>query len=886
MNKRRINWDLTPYQDPFYDPVPVPTPNPADAPTRCFQVNHEYIPYLVGALNRLTREDAWRGDAAAQRNGVQKAHTLIATLLEQNCPEGLPDGLCTDFLPENPFIRYFPNNPFTTPDYIPPGYNRPPFYTNVTNPILGIIPQDVMTDLLVLNPGVTLPELIGFSFPTIHIELSGTGQCELEFVKILQGGFCTVTVDSNPFQARLVDLNAVSITDFVSILAVLGIVFSGVLVQTHILEIEFETPGDHTIDIKFYPNVGGSEIIGFGGGLRRISFCDQSLDGDMNYMPITDIRVNQASCKWEVEYNDDGIWVEIGDYYVPACEPPIPPQTLIRDPGDGHLEQSLDGGATYSDIPNAKFLHIAGDNDPLLNTLDIDPPTGNQGIRIRYPTAPSVNPLEFLINSARRAYINQSGAFVSTQGVTVNQTQLISSGDPAVLFTRDGQTNTIWLQQTLSAPDEALDFKFNTLTRHRFYKDRAKIYRGVYLQDATTVTTRDTALLRSVWADNVDANRRSQVILECFHAAEAREIMRGEASTTAPKIGVLGADPVARIPITGDCQGNQVVKDIAALLATFGWATDTTTLGDPPVPTPGACELDKCGYAEVTGAWFATQVFGVAAYWAGRYDEIMFQSERFDKIIANTDVHFANQDTLGDWVNEIYVAYGIFDASDDDLNLFLEEAQTYIKADVVPQIACFMSDCGYMTSTNWDIFISQLDDTAGVNHWVRDLFRCLDHYGLAAITALGSQSAYREGLTLDCETLDCDNWTVTMDFTDDDWADSVNIVEGEYDSVYRSISGTSGNAIIIQIPFASVAASITVYNQFSTPNDSLFVREIGGTQYTFYSPELGQSVHLWSGDAPAGLEIGFANSGAGTDRDSEIRAITLSGTGTAPEPDA
>lgn len=426
-----VPFENTPYSDPIYPGIPVPPENPQDDPQACLTYNANWQPILVALASRLTRYDAWLGDLNEQKLGVRKAHELIARIQQEFCPEGIPEDLCTNFAMENPFTSYFPGNPFTAPEFVPSGYNRPPFYTNVTNILFDIRPTDVIVDILGLNPGMTLEELIGFSFPRIHIDLEGTGECEIEFLQLLQGGFCTVTIDGNPFQAKIIDLNAINLTDIQSILSLIGVLFTGGAANRFVHEIQFETIGDHTIDIVFYPHIAGEAIFGFGGGVGRIGFCSTSLDGDMRYMPVSGIRLNTETCMWQQEFNGDGVWIDYAPVFVPEC---MPAQgALVRDPGDGQLEQSLDGGTVWEDILNAHFLHINADNDPLTSGLSINGSSDMVQLEVQAFGASFQNNKLMSFkdgNGIERAWVNPRGqASFSTGG---------APGNPALTLVQGG----------------------------------------------------------------------------------------------------------------------------------------------------------------------------------------------------------------------------------------------------------------------------------------------------------------------------------------------------------------------------------------------------------------------------------------------------------------
>lgn len=370
-----VPFENTPYSDPIFPGIPVPESDPQSEPKVCLTYNADWQPILTALASRLTRRDAWNGDDAQRALGVRKAHEFIAQIQAENCPEGIPADSCEDFHPENPFTQYYPNNPFTSPDYVPPGYDTPPWYTNPLVPLPGVIPTDAMVNFLSLPISGNITDLIAAGLPHCRIYCSGRGELELEFVKVLQGGYIMIIIDDNPLTVQFEDLNALSLSGISTVLDLLGIIVGGSLQDTEIVEIKFETLGTHHVDITFLPNVDGEVIIGFGGGIRRITFCSAALDGDMVYMPVSGVRINTSTCKWQAEYNGDGIWVDFADYWQPACVPPLAEQFDIRDLGTGQLQKSFDGGENWQNVSNAHYLHINADNDPLTGKLDISPPT-------------------------------------------------------------------------------------------------------------------------------------------------------------------------------------------------------------------------------------------------------------------------------------------------------------------------------------------------------------------------------------------------------------------------------------------------------------------------------------------------------------------------------
>lgn len=239
-------------------------------------------PILVEMIQRL-------------RNGI--AYKLLSA---EDCPgEPCEDG-CLDYVPNSAFITYEPNDPFRTPTYTPAGYFLPPWYTNPLIPLPGVQPNDAIVNFLGIPNAFAIPTS---GFPRARISFSGSGQVEVEFVTLPQGGLALVTWDDNPITLQVLDLTSIGAAEIASIgfvLAALGIETDAQVVGTRVQEFNFETPGAHHIDITFIPNVGITDelIVGFGGGIRRVSLCGM-MEG---LMPSTIFRFT-SDCLLEVSYN-------------------------------------------------------------------------------------------------------------------------------------------------------------------------------------------------------------------------------------------------------------------------------------------------------------------------------------------------------------------------------------------------------------------------------------------------------------------------------------------------------------------------------------------------------------------------------------------------------
>lgn len=227
------------------------------------------------------------------------------------CGALLPgDGDCIEYPPKVGFITYAPNDPYQTPTYIPPGYILPPWYTNALIPLPGVVSTDAMVNLAAFPIFANLPDMVASGLPRARINFNGIGELEIEFVQVPQGGYVLCTVDGNPLVNRLYDLNAVPLGDLSIIEDIFDIVIGQNLNATVTAEFEFLTVGDHFVDVTFLPQISVDTIIGFGGGIRRVSLCGLSEPGEVivpQYQTIND------GCTLQWRPSSDHAWITLSD---------------------------------------------------------------------------------------------------------------------------------------------------------------------------------------------------------------------------------------------------------------------------------------------------------------------------------------------------------------------------------------------------------------------------------------------------------------------------------------------------------------------------------------------------------------------------------------------
>lgn len=326
-----------------------------------YYLTEREVQALLTFMETMSWVTRWHSDidTPLDADAIAALHdNLVDKLLrEEDCPSDPCEEGCIDYLPNAGFIRYEPNDPFRTPTFVPPGYTYIPWYTNPAIPLPGVIPTDAMVNQI----AVAAPALPLSGFPRFSFEFDGRGEVEIELVNVPAGGFCIVALDLSVIGFKVVNTssNLLDIISIAGILAALGFDTEDAnIVDTDIVEIDVETVGHHRIDVTFLPNLGGETLLGFGGGLRRITFCGPIQAVEEMYLqrrsPDDDCLIEQSTdggITWQEAWRMDN-----------CCGDTPPEQTRIVD---FIVEKSPDG-VTWTPI----------DDDPRFIGPTLPPRTG------------------------------------------------------------------------------------------------------------------------------------------------------------------------------------------------------------------------------------------------------------------------------------------------------------------------------------------------------------------------------------------------------------------------------------------------------------------------------------------------------------------------------
>lgn len=551
--------------------------------------------------------DSWIADAAFQLLGDNA-----------DCaPSVDEDPECENYPPDALFIEYAPNDPFQTPDLTPDGYLLPPWYNNPAIPLPGVLPGDAMVNFLALPSFLNLETIVEVGLPRVHIEFTGEGQVEIEFVKVIQGGYVRIVQDANELDQTLIDLNSQALADVTPIETLFDIVIGESLSQTEIAEFHFDTAGIHSLDITFFPQIGTDVIVGMGGGIRRVTLCGLEQTGTTN-MP----QFQVVDCELQWRPNAGAEW----EVLIDLCA--VQPPTIVRQDQTppGNLEQNI-GGAGYTEIANTDFLYRNGQY-PMTGGLEINNVLSEVALTI-YPQPSQVgdfNSISIRNKSNQQLFsISPSGQFTLFDPTATNYLQFYqTTGGNAVLtkhttgshqFLIDS-LNTLVLQyskdsgvsigQTAKLADSILSVYSRTAAQialaikaisgqtldliQVLSAASAKLFSvtsagaievteviGLYGQ--TSTQRRLAARIDGYWSNTTDATREGTVIVSVNDYAGIREVVRYKANGAVGMIGEYGHEPAVQQTVVGETYGIPALESLLAALDATGRIVNSTSFG-------------------------------------------------------------------------------------------------------------------------------------------------------------------------------------------------------------------------------------------------------------------------------------------------------------------
>lgn len=243
----------------------------------------EWVAMFLGALERLGNRSTWDYDEGGDYVVVSDRWKQIARETANayqaalSCAVDAPDegDGCLEIGAFHPAISYYPNHPILSPDedgpYVSPIWGNGAGYIGATG-------ADAMIDPLGFL-GQTVADIInGGIVPSAELSFSGSGEIDVHLIQTIQGGAVWIFPDGNPLLGDLVSLSFTDLTELLGVETLIDayeLIFQADLeafVRVH--TVNFETEGDHTLTMWFFPTVDPEPpFVGSGGGLRSIQLC-------------------------------------------------------------------------------------------------------------------------------------------------------------------------------------------------------------------------------------------------------------------------------------------------------------------------------------------------------------------------------------------------------------------------------------------------------------------------------------------------------------------------------------------------------------------------------------------------------------------------------------
>jgi len=301
-----------------------------------------FVPHLISYAETLSETPFFTGDENAKLEAMYDTEdALLAMMNIDGCGGVVPDLAdehCNEYETSSFILQYAPNDPHQTPDFVPPGYGSPPWkkYTGSIPQQLGgmeegdvIVLIDAFADLSLgsLTPwgqmenAFELAQLALSGFPRFRVQFQGTGSgtVELHLLTVPLGGQALITVNSNPIGAKVFDMSTYNLSSVGSLNDIITFVTGYIFTDTNgVKPLIVEVPvnaGDY-IDVTFLPNISLAGDFGFGGGLRKIVLCNETIQGVANNVP--QFRVNQTNFTMEWKPNHlTEVWETLGQVIYP-----------------------------------------------------------------------------------------------------------------------------------------------------------------------------------------------------------------------------------------------------------------------------------------------------------------------------------------------------------------------------------------------------------------------------------------------------------------------------------------------------------------------------------------------------------------------------------------
>jgi hypothetical protein len=328
---------------------------------KCYRLSDRTVYFLrimteyIGWKPRYENMEEWQEE---DRNNIKTWREAAWDELHnpQECEDGCQEQ-CVEYSPTDDRVTYFPQDPVDSPTFVPPSYQQPPWHIvrpNDITLILGNHAGDIMTDLACLPSAIeNLPQ----GLPAIRITVQGKGRLRVHLVGQPQGGFAAITKDDQILSTYLVDTSSIGIGEILTTAEAIGQFLPIPIVGQGIYpliteEIDFDTDGEHWIDIRPIPKIGEDVLLGYGMGFRKFEWCGVNVVddccGETRTIVYRQTQITRRQVQMQNNYLYDGTPESIA--------PGIPDDTYAHSSTDTTPEQ-IDAGRRALCLAIKSYVH-------------------------------------------------------------------------------------------------------------------------------------------------------------------------------------------------------------------------------------------------------------------------------------------------------------------------------------------------------------------------------------------------------------------------------------------------------------------------------------------------------------------------------------------------
>lgn len=295
----------------------------------------------------------------------------------------------------------------------------------------------------------------------------------------------------------------------------------------------------------------------------------------------------------------------------------------------GQLQYRYSSTSAWMNVPNADNVRKDG-SVAMTGGLEITPVSNEVNLTVKPHPTQNVAVVEvFGADQNSKTRFASDGAIYNEVGLYINLIRSFSNNWGYLALGNTSANAHVWLNKTAQpsrvslvvsgAPSQTANLQnwinngVSDIVASISAGGAATFRSQMKLQGlSSTATARDMAILYTVFADNIDSQRRAKVVLAPYYYGGNQDAVAAEAHPSGVRLKFYDAlSPVVKQTVTGERQANAALASLLDALEAVGLIVDSTTVGTAPIDSD---ELDnalspyqqnKCRYAVgIVEVWY------------------------------------------------------------------------------------------------------------------------------------------------------------------------------------------------------------------------------------------------------------------------------------------